>query len=54
MKDSEMDVLSHPFLFKRMQTCLQRFIYNEGGAKTAKLKLFKTVQNLLIVICNSS
>ena len=40
MKSSEMNVLSHSLSFKRMQTCLQRFICSEEDAETAILKLF--------------
>ncbi len=40
MKSSEMNVLSHPLSFKRMQACLQRFICSEEDAETAILKLF--------------
>ncbi len=55
VEGSEVNVLSHPLPFKRMQACLQRFICSEGGAETAILKLFKqckiTVEKLLRIIC---
>jgi hypothetical protein len=40
VKGSEVNVLSHPLSFKRMQPCLQRFICSEEDAETAILKLF--------------
>jgi len=44
VKSSEVEVLSHPLLSKRIQACLQRSIFSEGGAGTAKLKLLNSAK----------